>query len=336
MNEYGDIYGADQASRDGMHAESELITDLLLTRTPFVLEDGWEMAPENRNASCSHAEIETLIQKRILNLIDLEIMKVLAAYHYLNHYNIRMELEGRLHPGYRKESYRDNLRKMKRAGILLCFVPVPASPLPDGGLAPAVSPLRLYCLSASAFTYMEPLTEAHPILPSSARRKMELAAAGQFLIQFLRHYKDRVIGYEYEMGTKIGNAPFLLDAIVRYRAALPKLPEAQTVTLFLLTVRRCRGWKQAALSRLSLFRIWLSRHGAVCMIPLPVLVVEDIQMALELYSLMQSTESLSGLHVYFCPDSLLMAVPPLAALYRCEADDDGKVTAVRIKLIAND
>lgn len=327
MNEHEDITKATEVS--------EATTDLLVTRTPFRLEDGWEMVPENRNTSCSHAEIETLIQKRILSLIDLEIMKILAAYHYLNHHNIRLELEQRLHPGYRKESYNDNLRKMKRAGILLCYVPVSASPLPGADLmpgtspVPAASPLKLYCLSTAAFSYIAPLTEAHPILPSSARRKIELAAAGQFLIQFLNHYRDSVIGYEYEKGTKIGNAPFLLDAVIRYRATVPGLPEAQTVTLFLLALRRCRNWEKVTLSRLSLFRIWLSRHGGECMLPLPVLVVEDVEMALRLYAQMQATGSLSGLHVYFCPDSLLMAVPPLQALYRCEAEDDGKVAAIR-------
>lgn len=331
MNEHEDITKATEVS--------EATTDLLVTRTPFRLEDGWEMIPENRNTSCSHAEIETLIQKRILSLIDLEIMKILAAYHYLNHHNIRLELEQRLHPGYRKESYSDNLRKMKRTGILLCYVPVPASPLPGAdpipgtNQVPAASPLKLYCLSTAAFSYIAPLTEAHPILPSSARRKIGLAAAGQFLIQFLNHYRDSVIGYEYEKGTKIGNAPFLLDAVIRYRATVPGLPKAQTVTLFLLALRRCRNWEKAALSRLSLFRIWLSRHGGECMLPLPVLVVEDVEMALRLYAQMQATGSLSGLHVYFCPDSLLMAVPPLQALYRCEANDNGIVTAIRINMI---
>lgn len=69
------------------------------------------------------------------------------------------------------------------------------------------------------------------------------------------------------------------------------------------------------------------------MLPLPVLVVEDVEMALRLYAQMQATGSLSGLHVYFCPDSLLMAVPPLQALYRCEANDNGIVTAIRINMI---
>lgn len=334
MNAYEDMEETAIVYHDEIYGDGDAAADLLISQTPFRLEESWEMVPENRNTSCSHAEIETLIQKRILNLIDLEIMKILAAYHYLNHRNIRAELEQRLHPGYRKQSYSDNIRKMKRAGILLCFVPVPAGPLPDAS-APAVSPLKLYCLSAAAYTYMESLTDAHPILPSSARRKIELAASGQFLIRFLQHYRDRIIGYEYEKGTKIGNASLLMDAVIRYQATLPRLPEVQTITLFLLAVRRHRNWEQAALSRLRLLRIWLSRHGAECMLPLPILVVEDIAMALGLFAQMQEAETLSELHIYFCPDSLLMAVPPLRALYRCETDDNGKVTAIRINIAEN-
>lgn len=327
MNEYGNMAG--------MPEINEALTDCLVTRTPFRLEEGWELAVENVNTACSHAEIETLIQKRILNLIDLEIMKVLATYHYLNHHNIRMELEQRLHPGYRKESYSDNIRKMKRAGILLCFVPVLINNPPDKDSAPISSPLRLYCLSTAAFTYTEALTEAHPIHPSSARRKIELAAAGQFLIQFLRHYKDRVIGYEYEKGARIGNTPFLIDAVIRYRTALPGQAEVYNITLFLLTFRRHENWEMMTLARLNAFRIWLSRHRTENLMPLPVLLVEDITMALTIYSQMQTIESLSELHLFFCPDSLIMAVPPLQALHWCKEDDNGKVTAVRIDMTRN-
>lgn len=84
-----------------------------------------------------------------------------------------------------------------------------------------------------------------------------------------------------------------------------------------------------ALARLNAFRIWLSRHRTENLMPLPVLLVEDITMALTIYSQMQTVESLSELHLFFCPDSLIMAIPPLQSLYRCEVDNDGKVTAVR-------
>ncbi len=55
-------------------------------------------------------------------------------------------------------------------------------------------------------------------------------------------------------------------------------------------------------------------------------------MAAALYAKIHGIESLCGITVYFCPDSLLMVYPPLQALYRCEAREDGKVTAVRVIL----
>ena len=311
----------------------EAASDCLVTQTPFHLGDGWEFVTDNTNSSCSHAEIETLIQKRILNLIDLEIMKVLAACHYLNHRNLAEALRLRLHSGYQKTSYLDNIRKLKKAGILLSYRPIRKEDLAAGADASPASPVRLYCLSNRAFTYIERITpDAHPILPSSARRKMELAATGQFLIHFKAHYGQQVVGIEYQKGTRLGNALFLLDALIRYHTVFLGQQAPSLVTLLLLSVRRQKGWEKDALSRLHLLGVWLSRHEMECLLPLPILLVEDIAMAISLYAKMHGMESLLGFTVYFCPDSLLMVYSPLQALYRCEVTEDGKVTAVRVKL----
>lgn len=321
-----------------MNTEMELnqetgAEDSLITRTPFRLEDGWDLVSDNTNSSCSHAEIETLIQKRIINLIDLEIMRVLAAYHYINHHNLALALSMRLHPGYQKISYLDNIRKLKKAGILLCYHPVRLTGMAAGVPFSPASPLRLYCLSQAAFTYMETITpDAHPMLPFSARRKMELAAANQFLLKFEQHYKEQLAGYEYERGAKIGNTPFLMDAVIRYHALFPRQQEKELVTLFLFSIRRQQGWEKAALTRLHLFRVWLSRRGAECLIPFPVLLVEDLAMALALYARMQGIDSLVRLSVYFCVDGLLMVYSPLQSLYQCEVCENGKVRAVRLEI----
>ena len=307
--------------------------DCLVARTPFHLEDGWDLVSDNANSSCSHAEIDTLIQKRTINLIDLEIMRVLAAYHYVNHHNLALALSMRLHPGYQKTSYLDNIRKLKRAGILLSYYPARLSDMAAGVSFSPASPLRLYCLSQPAFTYMEAITpDAHPMLPFSARRKMELAAANQFLIMFQKHYREQLIGSEYEKGVKIGNTPFLTDAVIRYRATFSGKQEKELVTLFLFSIRRQQGWEKSALTRLHLFSIWLSRHGAECLTPFPVLQMEDLSMALTLFARMQGMDSLAGLPVYFCMDSLLMVYPPLQTLYQCEVCEDGKVRAVRLEV----
>ena len=128
----------------------EAATDYLVTQTPFHLEDDWEFVTDNANPSCSHAEIETLIQKRILSLIDLELMKVLASCHYLNHHNLTAALRLHLHPGYQKASYLDNIKKLKKAGILLSYRPVRKEEMAAGSAVAPVSPVRLYCLSQGA------------------------------------------------------------------------------------------------------------------------------------------------------------------------------------------
>ena len=47
-------------------------TDLLITRTPFYLDTGWELVTENKNTSCSHAQIEQMIQKRTTTFVSLQ------------------------------------------------------------------------------------------------------------------------------------------------------------------------------------------------------------------------------------------------------------------------
>lgn len=166
-------------------------------------------------------------------------------------------------------------------------------------------PIRLYCLSQGAYTYMKRIT------PDAARRKMELVTAGQFLIQFDAHYGQQVAGTEYQKGTVLGNTLFLLDALIRFRTVFLGQQEPSLVTLLLLSVQRQKGWEKDALSRPHLLGVWLSRHETECRIPLPVLLAEDIAMAVSLYAKMHGMNALSGLTEYFCPDSLLIAYPPL-------------------------
>ena len=169
-------------------------SDLLLSKTPFYLETGWELVTENKNPACSHAQIEQMIQKRTINLIDMELLKILASFHYLNHYHIAYLLEERLHPNYHKSSYLNNLNKLKRAGIVLCYVPVAAGAATGDALPAPASPLRLYALSQGAYTYMEPVTpNARAMQPAASLRKVEIAAANQFILHFLHHYKERGI-----------------------------------------------------------------------------------------------------------------------------------------------
>lgn len=88
-----------------------------VAKTPFHMETGWELVLENSNKNCSHSEIELLLQKRIINLIDIEIMKILVRYPYTNSGNIAFLLNHTLHQVYQKLSYLNNLNKLKKAGL---------------------------------------------------------------------------------------------------------------------------------------------------------------------------------------------------------------------------
>lgn len=302
-------------------------SDLLLSKTPFYLETGWELVTENKNPACSHAQIEQMIQKRTINLIDMELLKILASFHYLNHYHIAYLLEEKLHPNYHKASYLGNLNKLKRAGIVLCHIPVAAGDAPP---APA-SPLRLYCLSQGAYTYMEPITpDAHAMQPAGSLRKVEIAAANQFILHFLYHYKERVSSLEYLKNVRLGTSSFAIDGIIQYSAAFRKGDAPELVSLFVLSIRKQENWEKRAAMRLHLFKVWLARHGAQYRIPFPVLVVENLMMAVSLFAVLQAQEN--PLSVYFCPENLLMLYPPFSSIYRCEADEQGKVKAVRLAI----
>lgn len=307
-------------------------TDLLVTRTPFSLEAGWELIVENKNPACSHAQIEQLLQKRIINLIDMEILKMLASFHYLNHHHITYLLEERLHPNYQKTSYLNNLNKLKRAGLILCYVPVAEENI-AGETPPApASPLRLYCLSQGAYTYMEPITpDAHAMQSTESLRKVGIAAANQFILHFLHYYKDKVSSMEYLKTVRLGTTVFTIDAILRYRAILGKDQPNELVSLLVLSIRKQDKWEKRAVSLLHLLKVWLSRHDAEYRIPFPVLVVENMAMAISLFACLQVQEN--PLSVYFCPESLLMLYTPLEAIYRCEADDDGQLKALRLEIV---
>lgn len=183
-------------------------------KTPFHMNPGWELLLENSNKNCSHSEIELLLQKRIINLIDIEIMKILAHYPYTNSNNITFLLNHTLHQGYQKPSYLSNLNKLKKAGIILRYAFTDTAKQTDEAAATA-SPLRLYCLSQAAHTYMASITpDCHQAATAaiSTVRKLELASLNQFLIRFQQHYNTCIASLQYLKGTKIGSTPFTIDA----------------------------------------------------------------------------------------------------------------------------
>ena len=302
-----------------------------VAKTPFHMEAGWELVLENSNKNCSHAEIELLLQKRIINLIDIEIMKVLARYPYTNSGNIAFLLNHTLHQGYQKPSYLNNLNKLKKAGIVLRYVFADSAKQAEGADATA-SPLRLYCLSQAAHTYMASITpDCHHAVTAaiSAVRKLELASLNQFLIRFQQHYSTRVDSLQYLKGTKIGSTPFTIDSVLCCSATHPVFEGKEHIWLFVFSCREYGNWVKNNLIRLKMLRIWLQRHSDECPVPFVIFLVENLSMALTLYSHIQEVPLLQSFPIYFCPDSLLVSYPPLDAIYSCETSEDGHLTAVR-------
>ena len=208
-------------------------------KTPFHMNPGWELMLENSNKNCSHSEIELLLQKRIINLIDIEIMKILAHYPYTNANNIAFLLNHTLHQGYQKPSYLSNLNKLKKAGIILRYAFTDTSKQTDEAAATA-SPLRLYCLSQAAHTYMASITpDCHQTATASIStvRKLELASLNQFLIRFRQHYSTCVASLQYLKGTKIGSTPFTIDAALCCNATHPVFKEKEHIWLFVFSCR---------------------------------------------------------------------------------------------------
>lgn len=306
-------------------------TESLAAKTPFHMEPGWELVLENNNKNCSHTEIELLLQKRIINLIDIEIMKILARYPYTNNGNITFLLNNMLHQGYQKASYLNNLNKLKKAGIILRYIfvdPAKKSDEPDT----AVSPLRLYCLSQAAHTYMASITpDCHQAVTAaiSAVRKLELASINQFLIRFQQHYGACITSLQYLKCSKIGSTPFTIDAALCCSTTHPVFEGTEHIWLFMFSCREYKNWVKNILTRIKMLRIWLQRHSDKYPVPFVIILTENLAMAMALYSHMQGVPLLENFPIYFCPDSLLMSCPPLDAIYSCKVEEDGHLTAIR-------
>ena len=302
-----------------------------VAKTPFHMESGWELVLENSNKNCSHSEIELLLQKRIINLIDIEIMKILARYPYTNSGNIAFMLNHTLHQGYQKPSYLSNLNKLKKAGIVLRYAFTdPAKQTEEADTT--ASPLRLYCLSQAAHTYMASITpDCHLAATAaiSAVRKLELASLNQFLIRFQQHYSTCVVSLQYLKGTKIGSTPFTIDSILCCSATHPVFEGKEHIWLFVFSCREYGNWVKNNLTRLKMLRIWLQRHSKEYSVPFVVFLVENLSMALTLYTHIQEVPLLQSFPLYFCSDSLLVSYPPLDAMYSCETNEDGYLTAIR-------
>lgn len=309
----------------------------IISKTPFHMEEGWNLLLENKNPTCSHAEIDNLIQKRIINLIDIELIKALARFPIINIHNIGFYLNhsGVLHPNYQKISYLDNLNKLKKAGIVAryCFANKPD--MHQKGGTKAASPLRLYSLSPPAYSYIAPLllNAYPPPMASDTLRKLEIAVLNQFLIHFQVSYSEHIKHIDYLKTAMNGSSPFVVDAIIQYRSQNPAFRMSGNISLILLPVREIGAWITHTIHRLKLLHAFISRTPDKYRLPFYLILAESITMIVELYPYLQ-TPPLSGVPFYFVLDTTVSAYPPLDCIYYCQqSDDDSSVTAVRNSIV---
>lgn len=309
----------------------------ILSKTPFHTREGWDLILENKNPTCSHAEIDTLIQKRIINLIDIELIKALAQFPYTNIHNITFYLNnsGVLHVNYQKKSYLANLNKLKKAGIVAryCFACKP-------GVSPATSlqaasPLRLYSLTPPALTYIAPLLLNPAPLPMSSDtlRKLEIAALNQFIIHFQAAYTEHIKHIDYLRTFKNGTMPYVIDAIIQYHSQNPVYQMAGTISLILLSVRESSGWIPRTVNQLKKLRSVISRYPDKYRLPFYLIIMESITMIIDLYPYLQ-TPPLQGIPFYYSLDTASSAYPPLDCLYSCQqSEEDSSITAIRHMIV---
>lgn len=309
----------------------------ILSKTPFHMRDDWDLQLENKNPICSHAEIDTLIQKRIINLIDIELIKTLARFPYTNIHNIAFHVNnsGELHQNYQKASYLTNLNKLTKAGIVAryCFTCKP-------GISPTISPqatapLRLYSLTPSALSYIAPLLPASAPLPMSSDtlRKLEIAATNQFIIHFQVAYSEHIKYIDYLKTVKNGATPFVVDAIIQYHSQNPAYHMAGAISLILLSARKSNGWIARTVNRLKQLRAIISRRPDKYRLPFYLILFEDISMIIDLHPYLQ-VPPLQGIPFYYSLDTTSCAYPPLDCIYSCQqTEEDSAITAIRHMIV---
>lgn len=306
--------------------------EFIIMETPFHMEPHWELSLENSNCNCSHAQIDMLIHKGIISQIDLEIMKALACYPYLNSSNLTFYMNNLspLHEFYQKGNYNSNLKKLKKAGIIACyhFTSIASGSVQELPHQISVSPLRLYRLTPGSYTYIAPIMEhIHPLTtaPFSTPRKLAVAALNQFLLRFHYYYAHNIRKLSYLCTFKIGSNPFIIDAVLYFESKSNLLETNDFISIFVFTIRNHKNWIKETINRLQMLKVWLNRHKTT--VPFIILLIENLDMITSLSMQLYSSSSIR-FPLYFLPDTLLTHYAPLSCIYTCEIIEN-KITSIR-------
>lgn len=309
---------------------TEFTANLILQTSPFHYAGAGvdeKIEIENHNRNCTHAQIDEMIGKKLLNAIDLEIIRLLGTYRYLNGYNITYTLDLTLPAAYQKETYQANLKKLCHAGILLKHRVVKQDL--QTGEAVTASPLRFYALSAGAYSYIcttleIPIRASHAI---SDTQIIENLALNQYIIRFRQHYRDFIQYWRLDIYKQMGAKKFLINAIIH---CLPRDIRrfSGRISFFILSLR-CLANSQEPLQRIRLVQQWLRQHQEEYPHAMIILLLEDSEQIKDVFNRIekQSSEVLSSL--YFATDTSILTAAPLSCLHYCTRNDSDNIIIER-------
>lgn len=299
----------------------------IIKPSPFHLDESWCIQIENKNRNCTHNEIDTLTMRGILNYTDFEILKLLAAYRYINTHNLEFALRHTLPECYLKTDYQKNLRKLVHAGLLLKHHLCTCTE--DTVHQDNVSPLRFYSLSPGAYSYIAPLVES-PYSLSSALPDyavMEQLACTQLLIRLHAVYKDSIRACYQNVPKKIGTHTFMLDALIRFFSYAADQPHS--ITLFLLCGRSHNESRKDLISRMDLFLRWLEKHSNEYGQYMVLILLERFKdIPLIFHDISAYRKRLFTFPLYFAVDTDILAAPLFNRLYQCSNDESANKSTV--------
>ncbi|MBQ3512182.1 MAG: hypothetical protein IJA32_00075 [Lachnospiraceae bacterium] len=301
-------------------------TGLALSPSPFHLEDTWCVLKENKNHNCTHAEIDTLAAKGLLNGVDFEIMKLLSVYPFVNTYNLEYALLHGMSEFYQKSEYTKNLHKLVKAGILIKYC------LADktvGEEPMIVSPFRFYSLSPGAYSYMSSfMNNPHDIqFCLRDRQIIEVLSVVQLLIHTNVAYPDCIKKQRLCVRKKIGNKQVVIPTYLVFQSEKEQPP----LHLLVLSGRAEQGSREKLIGDVQTLFEWLNKNEEPYRNYMILLLLENLHEIPVIQSQINNGHTRGKLHpVYYSLDTNLLTHPLFDCIYQCE-EIDGKPHIDRIR-----
>lgn len=300
--------------------------------SPFHMEDDWFIFCENTNKNCTQKEIDALIAKGIISHIDLEIMRLICRYGFINTYNIGYALSYTLIPAYRKSSYQRNIQKMVRAGILLKY----SIRIGNTSVSTFASPMHFYALSAGAQTYISP----HVDSPFSRKWAlspydiMNCLSVSQLLIHFLKDYGSNCLVSTRCSEHSKRNNTIMLDGVIRFNKETCHFKSPTQLALISVrdTIELYSNAPDRIIDTANILKENYPKFDLII-----VIIAESLSSVRNISQIMQSQEGLSDMicPYYYTTDTLLHTDPLFESLFTLLIDSNSNLSIInRIQLFA--